>query len=331
MEINNKQELVSVVIPCYNQARYLGEAIQSVLKQSYRNYEVIVVDDGSTDDTGEVASSYEGVRVVRQQNQGLSAARNSGLKQSRGEYVVFVDADDRLMEEALEVGVEALNAHPDAAFVFGHFQLINAEGNCISVQRGAFSDEDYYLTLLQYNFIGVPAMVTYRRSVFDTVVGFDNSVSPAADYDMYLRVAREFPIHCHHQLVAEYRQHQSQMSRDAALMMKTVIAVLTSQKKYIKGNKQYEAANKKGMRTWRKGYGFQLFIELWEAARGGDIRRAIPAALRALRNYPEGFIVCPLWRLYRMTIGTTRSSPSCWCASAELPKRRLLHKSQGAR
>ncbi|HVG20860.1 MAG TPA: glycosyltransferase, partial [Blastocatellia bacterium] len=258
-------------------------------------------------------------------------ARNRGLKESVGEYVVFVDADDRLLGEALEVGVEALEAHPEAAFVFGHFQFINAEGDCVSVQHGAFSEEDYYLTLLEYNCIGVPAMVTYRRSVFDAVVGFDTSVSPAADYDLYLRIAREFPIHCHHRLVAEYRQHQSQMSRDSVLMMKAVNTVLKSQRKYIKGNKRYEAANKKGLRTWRKGYGFQLFKELYEAARRGEVKQAISAARRALGNYPQGLITCPLWKLYRITFGVMRSSPSCWCASTGGAKGRLLQSSQRAR
>src|SRR5215213_3125487 len=98
--------LVSVVIPCYNQAHFLGEAIESVLAQSYPNFEIVVVDDGSTDDTSEVAGSYPKVRLVRQENQGLSGARNAGLARSEGEYVVFLDADDRLRPEALEAHLE---------------------------------------------------------------------------------------------------------------------------------------------------------------------------------------------------------------------------------
>src|SRR5215210_2105808 len=94
--------LVSVIIPCYNQAHFLGEAIESVLGQSYPNFEIVVVDDGSPDDTAEVAARYPEVRYICQDNQGLSAARNTGLGQSEGEYVVFLDADDRLLPEALE-------------------------------------------------------------------------------------------------------------------------------------------------------------------------------------------------------------------------------------
>src|SRR5215211_9350661 len=97
--------LVSVVIPCYNQAHFLGEAIESVLSQSYRNFEILVVDDGSTDNTSEVASRYERVRIVRQENRGLSGARNRGLREAKGEYVVFLDADDRLLPGALEASL----------------------------------------------------------------------------------------------------------------------------------------------------------------------------------------------------------------------------------
>jgi glycosyltransferase involved in cell wall biosynthesis len=101
--------LVSVVIPCYNQARFLGEAIESVLSQSYRAFEVVVVDDGSTDNTSEVVARYAGadagVRLIRQENRGLAGARNRGLAEAEGEYVVFLDSDDRLLPDALQVGV----------------------------------------------------------------------------------------------------------------------------------------------------------------------------------------------------------------------------------
>src|ERR687890_532744 len=99
---------VSVVIPCYNQARFLGEAIQSVLSQGYTDLEIIVVDDGSKDGTEEVASGYARedprVRLIRRENGGLAEARNRGLAEAGGEYVVFLDSDDRLVSGALEVG-----------------------------------------------------------------------------------------------------------------------------------------------------------------------------------------------------------------------------------
>src|SRR5918993_3738999 len=122
--------LVTVVIPCYNQAHFLTEAIESVLSQSYPNFEVVVVDDGSTDDTSEVASRYpQKVRLIRQENRGLAGARNTGIGHARGEYLVFLDADDRLLPKALEVGIEQLEAHPECAFVSGHCRWISGDGS----------------------------------------------------------------------------------------------------------------------------------------------------------------------------------------------------------
>src|SRR4051812_33839695 len=121
--------LVSVIIPCYNQARFLGQAIESVSRQDYPQFEVIVVDDGSTDDTSEVAARYPGVRVIRQKQLGISAARNRGLRESTGSYLVFLDSDDRLLPHALRIGMNYLLDHSECAFVFGIHQKISADGS----------------------------------------------------------------------------------------------------------------------------------------------------------------------------------------------------------
>src|SRR5438045_8737275 len=94
--------MISVSIPCYNQAHLLPEAIESVLAQTYAHIEGIVVDDGSLDDTSQVANRYAGIRCIRQQNQGLSGARNTGLRESLGDFIMFLDADDRLTPNAVK-------------------------------------------------------------------------------------------------------------------------------------------------------------------------------------------------------------------------------------
>src|SRR5215210_7479587 len=123
--------LVSVIIPCYNQAHFLGEAIESVLAQNHPRFEILVVDDGSTDDTSEVAARYPEVRCLRQENRGLAAARNAGLRSSEGEYVVFLDADDRLLPNALEAGLVCFEDHRECALVAGHYRLIAADGSLL--------------------------------------------------------------------------------------------------------------------------------------------------------------------------------------------------------
>jgi glycosyltransferase involved in cell wall biosynthesis len=176
-----------VVIPCYNQARFLGEAIQSVLCQGYPDLEIIVVDDGSNDGTEEVASRFAKedprVRLIRQGNRGLAAARNRGLAEAGGEYVVFLDSDDRLVGETLEVGVRELVAHPGCAFVSGICRKITADGSIVPGWEQFRVRDDPYIELLRSCPVYVPA-VMYRRSVFEAVGGFDTSYKAAEDNDL---------------------------------------------------------------------------------------------------------------------------------------------------
>jgi glycosyltransferase involved in cell wall biosynthesis len=284
--------LISVVIPCYNQAHFLSEAIQSVLSQSYTDFEVIVVDDGSTDDTAEVALGYVAadrrVRLIRQENRGLAGARNRGLAASRGEYVVFLDSDDRLVEEALEVGVRELASHPECAFVSGHYRPISADGDPYAVPRRARIDEDHYLALLRDNYISMPASVMYRRWVFEEVGGFNGSVDAAADWDLYLRVARRFPIFHHGEVVADYRWHGSNMTADPALMLRSTVSVLRGQRQLVEGNKRYEQALEEGIKLFREHNGVNLAKVIRSHIGRRDPGQALRGALVLARYYPRG-------------------------------------------
>ena len=132
-----KQPRVSVVIPCYNGGRFLREAIESVLHQTCRAAEIVVVNDGSTDDTAAVARSFDQVRYIEQRNQGAPAARNTGMRSSTGDFLVFLDADDRLQPHALATGVESLAANPEWAFVSGEVRVIDEDGSprCVPAHR----------------------------------------------------------------------------------------------------------------------------------------------------------------------------------------------------
>jgi glycosyltransferase involved in cell wall biosynthesis len=297
--------LVSVVIPCYNQAHFLSEAIESVLSQSYPRFEIVVVDDGSTDNTSEVASSYppEKVRLVRQENRGLSAARNAGLAESKGEYVVFLDADDRLLPDALEVGVRELEAHPQCAFVSGHIRRIAADGSPLRTPpqalHSAHLEGDHYARLLRYNYIWTPGSVMFRRTVFDSVGGFDPSVNATADWDLYLRVMRRYPVHHHGEVVLDYRRHGASMTGNPALMLKATVAVLRRQRKYVKGNERYEKASETGLRGGREYYGVPLTDEVRGHLRGREWKRALQGMLVLLRYYPQGLTLLGERRMER--------------------------------
>ena len=161
-----------------------------------------------------------GVKYIRQKNAGVAGARNRGLREAKGEFVVFLDADDRLLSHALETNLKTFEAHPECAFVFGHHVKIAGDGSPLDPESSPCADSNYYQTLLQRNYIGPPAVVMYRRAVFDSVGPLDINASPADDYELYLRIARVFPIHCHHEVIAnigckheQSRNFESHVSR----------------------------------------------------------------------------------------------------------------------
>jgi glycosyltransferase involved in cell wall biosynthesis len=280
--------LVTVVIPCYNQAHFLGEAIESVLSQSYHHFELIVVDDGSTDETSEVASGYERVRLIRQENRGLAGARNTGIRHSGGEFLVFLDADDRLLPGALEAGLRCFEAHPECALVAGHSNLIRADGSFLKVLKHEPLDEDPYVAMLEKCHIAPPASAMYRRSAFEAVGGFRSGVDASADYDMYLRIARRFPIERYDEAVAEYRMHGENMIRNSGLMLSSAITVLRSQRRYVRGDRRREAAYKTGIRYEQGHWGDPLAEWVREEIGQRHWRGALGGAYLLGRFHPRG-------------------------------------------
>jgi glycosyltransferase involved in cell wall biosynthesis len=284
---SSETKLVSVIIPCYNQAHFLGEAIESALRQSYKNFQIIVVDDGSVDATQEVASRYKRVECIRQENRGLPGARNAGMRASRGEYIVFLDADDRLMKNALEAGVKSLDSHPRSAFVYGRYKLIAADGSEIPSPERAPVETDHYVALLRRNYIGMPASVMYRRAALDAVGGFDASLKACEDYDLYLRIARNFSVNSHTTIVAEYRQHEANMSRDHKLMMATSLSVLRSQWKFVKNNQRQREAYKEGIKFWRDYCARGLIKQVQSGLRAKESNQVIRNLIALLRYHPR--------------------------------------------
>jgi GT2 family glycosyltransferase len=306
--LSTKAVLVSVIIPCFNQGHFLHEAIESILAQTYTCAEIIVVNDGSTDNTAEVVAKYPGLCYVQQNNQGLAAARNTGMRYSTGDYLVFLDADDRLLPRALECGADYLDAHPQCAFVSGHYRFIATDGSVLPTWReqrlgnehcfisGAYEligadgavlrtwpqrrvASEHYTMLLQRNYIAMHATVMYRHTALDTVGGFDTSLRACEDYDLYLRIARQFPIACHDHVVAEYRRHSSNMSGNSALMLTTALAVLHSQWAHVAGNHTYETAFRIGEKTWQYFYTRRSLKEAYTHLTRGALTQALKAAL----------------------------------------------------
>lgn len=264
--------LVSVIITCYNQAHFLGEAIESVLAQTYPHIEIVVVDDGSMDNPREVVDRYSGISFIRQENQGVAVARNVGLRVIKGDYVVFLDGDDRLLPSALKTSVECLNAQPECAFVSGGFQLIAPDGSPLPTRPQRCVERDHYLQLLSEAYIWTPGAVMFRRAVFKSIGGFNTSLSFSGcdDHELYLRIARNFPVCCHDQVVIEWRQHAANTSSNPVRMLTSVLAVYRSHRNHVSGNKQYQRAYENGIRLLQAHYGKKIVCAAWAHMRAGE-------------------------------------------------------------
>jgi glycosyltransferase involved in cell wall biosynthesis len=222
--------LVSIILSYYNEVRFIAEAIESAKSQTYNNIEIIVIDDGSTEQAHQHLLTIPGIRVIRQKNGGVSSARNRGLSESSGDYIIFLDHDDRLMPKAVESHLEALKANPGAGLIFAARRDIDEHGNATAPPYICAPRRNYFHSFLEANPIHCPASAMVSREALNRVGGFDTSVEPGDDYDLYIRIAREFPVLRHPDLVAEYRIHGSSVSQDGGKMYASTERVLNKVK-----------------------------------------------------------------------------------------------------
>ncbi|HJQ84975.1 MAG TPA: glycosyltransferase, partial [Candidatus Binatia bacterium] len=220
---------VSVVIPLYNLGRWVGDAIESVLGQTVpaAEIETIVVDDGSTDGGGDVVRRYEPrVRYARQENRGVSAARNAGLRLARGAFVTFLDADDRFRPEMLAAQLACFAARPEVGVVYTGYRHIDAAGAVVG-ENGWARDEGDVLPRLALGNLIHPHLALVRRTVVERTGGFDEALSGTADWDLWLRIARMgVPWACVDRPLAEYRLRPEAMHQDVDRMLGDAVRVL---------------------------------------------------------------------------------------------------------
>lgn len=287
---NGQNGLVSIIIPCYGQAHFLTEAIETALRQTYPHIEIIVVDDGSLDDTEQVVSSYPGVKYLCQNNQGVSAARNAGIVRSNGRYLLFLDADDRLLPAAVQLGIDMFATYPDIALVYAPYFVIN-EFDFKLRPVPYVTGPNPYLELLKRNHIGNTGCALFQRWVFTAVGVFDRSVDAAADYDLYLRTARKFRIGSHPEPVMEYRRHSANMSNNSALMLKDTLNVLRKQLSYVNGNSELKEAYRRGRKFYKQAYGERLVDKFLNDLNECKLIESLRHLLVIVSYYPERFML----------------------------------------
>ncbi len=220
---------ISVIIPAYNYAHYLPCAIDSVLRQDYPNFELIVVDDGSTDNTDEVIARYpEPVRRVYQKNAGLLAARNTGIRHATFPLVCFLDADDALAPSLLHKAVNALASLPDSfAIVAFRTQLMDVDGKLLPTKTltGNRGEEIRGRDIILKSRYGTTGLLA-RREIFEPNGWFDETLRSSEDRDMWIRLASHHRIFLHGERLALIRRHAASMSRNSDRMKENMSRVI---------------------------------------------------------------------------------------------------------
>lgn len=219
---------VSVIIPTYNCARYIAEAIDSVLNQTYQDFEIIVVDDGSTDNTKPIVDRYltkytEKIYYIFQKNAGVAVARNTGIARAGGKYIALLDADDLWLPDALETMVKVLESDDSVGLVHANLKKITEDGKPL----GTFKREPQYLSgcIFEHLFLRKAHIfgnaVLFRKECIDTVGLYDPNLSllGCEDRDLWLRIAKAYKIQHIDKTIAYYRMRQSGLSRHHLNMM----------------------------------------------------------------------------------------------------------------
>jgi glycosyltransferase involved in cell wall biosynthesis len=323
------EPLVSIIIPCYNCEAFLQETIESALAQSYDRVEIIVVDDGSTDRSPQIARGFP-VLYIRQSNHGLTASRNLGIRESRGSYVVFLDADDRLRPEAIETGLRVMAEHPECAMAVGDHLFVSQDGSHLADSRKACLAACHYEALLKSNFIEMISSVLFRRSVLVEIGGFDTGLRVAEDYELYLRIARTYPIRCHTAVIAEYRMHQANASHNSELMLSMTLGVLRREGRYLEGDATRRGAFRQGIRAWRKRYGRHLASELaatFSTLAFDDVLRKV---FLLIHEYPQGLFAIMFLRSLAIFKQAQHGSKARPDKSRRSPVRRVPRFSHGS-
>lgn len=204
---------VSIIVTAHNYAKYLPKALDSVLQQNYQDFEIVVVNDGSTDDTEDVLASYmdnANLRAITLEEVGLAAACNRGIEASSGDYIVRLDADDWFDENLVLVLATYLDRHRNVGLVFPDYFTVDAHGQLIQTVRRAKANEE--VELLDRPCLAAGAM--YRRSCYQDIGGYNESLRYQDDYDFWIKFIEKFQVRNISLPLMYYRQHGSSMSRN---------------------------------------------------------------------------------------------------------------------
>jgi glycosyltransferase involved in cell wall biosynthesis len=279
-----RSPLVSIIIPCWNGASYLGEAINSALSQTYKPVEVIFVDDGSSDGSLEKARSFAGITVISQRNSGVSAARNAGFAEANGDFIVFLDADDRLYPDAVKLHLEAFSQPQYFSMVYGANRIISAQGDVIEDSPQLPRVVDWRDILMGTT--PIPSQSMFRRQALVRAGMFNPDISLAEDFDLYLRLTFTSPGYSHGNFVGDYRRHPAQATKNVASSLVSMIDIVEAFKTSLDSEHQQGKIWARSGRHWPTYFGQYIPIEIIKSIGRRDWKRASAAMHSYLKYMP---------------------------------------------
>ncbi len=267
------------------------------MAQTFQDWEMIVVDDGSSQDLSFVDSMDARVRLIRQKNTGQAIARNNAIAQTSGEFVAFLDADDVWLPHKLERQLEIMNARPEVALCHTQFEMIDADGK--RTGDGFTGAMNLYLELLGGCGIGISSTMV-RRAVLSSVGVFEQFASPSDDYDLWLRIARHHAMARLGETSMQYRTHGENMSGNYRVMFSVSHNILERHRVAARksGDKKLEAAAACGQKKIARVYASQAFDRVRENVHRRQPTQALPHLGFALRYSPV-FVAQSLWAFLR--------------------------------
>jgi len=201
----------SIVIPLYNKSNYIEKTLRSVLNQTFTNYEIIIINDGSTDESESKVNGFndDRIQLYNQKNQGAAMARNLGIEKAKHDYIAFLDADDLWMENHLEILKNLIHDFPNSGIFASRYQLIFNEGKVSIPQLKGISADfygivpDYFDATLNYA-VATSSSIAVPKSIFKNIGNFDSNISSGQDIDMWIRIALKYPVAIGNKITASY-------------------------------------------------------------------------------------------------------------------------------
>jgi glycosyltransferase involved in cell wall biosynthesis len=284
---------VSVVIAVFNGRRYIGDAIESVLSQTCDDLECIVVDDGSTDGTGDLISGFDDVRVryIWQPNRGVSNARNRGIGMARAALIGFLDADDVWLPTKLAAQLEVIRRHPEAGLVFCGYSMVDED---LRVRDDVLPDRRHLdlnkWLMLEGNGIGISFTGVVPKRVIEAAGGFDETLSTSADLEFACRIAARYPVDAVDLPLALYRAHAGQMHLDLKAFESDMLRIYDD---------RFPSDSPRTRRLLRRAKANLSTRIFFYALRQGEVRLAARHLLEAVRARPDRVAVLPVAAIVR--------------------------------